>query len=73
MIPSSGADSQENGFGFDRLLTVEETADLMHVGRDKVFALIRTGRLQSIKLGRSRRIAPHHIRAMIEKETQSHI
>lgn len=36
--------------------TVEQVADLLQIGRDKVYYLLRTGRLHSIKIGKSRRI-----------------
>jgi excisionase family DNA binding protein len=39
------------------LLTIEETAEILHIGRDKVFYLIRTGQLRSIKIGKLRRIS----------------
>lgn len=38
------------------LLTVEETADALHIGRSKVFDLIRCGDLDSVKIGRLRRV-----------------
>jgi excisionase family DNA binding protein len=39
------------------LLTVEEAADVLHIGRDKAYHLIRTGQLRSIKIGKLRRIS----------------
>jgi excisionase family DNA binding protein len=36
--------------------TVEEVAELLHVGRDKVYYLLRTQQLRSIKIGKLRRI-----------------
>jgi excisionase family DNA binding protein len=39
------------------LLTVEQAAEALHVSRDKVYYLIRTRQLRSIKIGRSRRIS----------------
>jgi excisionase family DNA binding protein len=45
--------------------TVEEVADLLRVGRDKVYLLLRTGRLRSIKIGKSRRITEAHLAAFI--------
>jgi len=39
------------------LLTVEQVAKLLHVSRDKVYCLIRTGQLRSIKIGNLRRIS----------------
>ena len=38
------------------LFSVEEVADILHIGRSTVFKLIKDGKIQSIKLGRSRRI-----------------
>jgi len=36
------------------LLTAEEVAESLKIGRCKVYDLIRTGELQSIKIGRRR-------------------
>jgi len=44
-----------------RAYTVEEVADLLHVGRDKIYYLLRTGQLRSIKIGKSRRITERHL------------
>ena len=41
--------------------TVEQVADMLHVGRDKVYYLLRTGQLRSIKIGKSRRITEEHL------------
>ncbi|HVL83209.1 MAG TPA: helix-turn-helix domain-containing protein [Pseudonocardia sp.] len=38
------------------LLTAEEAAELLHIGRSKVYDLIRNGDLRSIKIGRLRRV-----------------
>ncbi|MGI8815059.1 MAG: helix-turn-helix domain-containing protein [Pseudonocardia sp.] len=38
------------------LLTAEEAGEMLHIGRTKVFDLIRAGELESIKIGRLRRI-----------------
>ena len=38
------------------LFSIEEVADILHIGRSTVFKLIKEGKIQSIKLGRSRRI-----------------
>jgi excisionase family DNA binding protein len=36
--------------------TVEQVAKLLHIGRDKVYYLLRTKQLRSIKIGKLRRI-----------------
>ncbi|MGC4952713.1 helix-turn-helix domain-containing protein [Actinomadura citrea] len=41
--------------------TVEQVAEILHVGRDKVYFLIRTGQLRSIKIGKLRRITDRHL------------
>ncbi|MFC4908417.1 helix-turn-helix domain-containing protein [Actinomadura gamaensis] len=41
--------------------TVEQVAEILQIGRDKVYALIRTGRLRSIKIGKLRRITDQHL------------
>ena len=45
--------------------TVEQVAQMLHVGRDKVYYLIRTGELRSIKIGKLRRITDQHIAEFI--------
>ena len=45
--------------------TVEQVAEMLHVGRDKVYYLIRTGQLRSIKIGKLRRITEQHLAEFI--------
>ena len=45
--------------------TVEQVADMLHVGRNKVYYLLRTGQLRSIKIGKLRRITEEHIAEFI--------
>ncbi len=40
--------------------TVEQVAEMLHVGCDKVYYLLRTGQLRSIKIGKLRRITEQH-------------
>jgi excisionase family DNA binding protein len=48
-----------------RAYTVEQVAEILHVGRDKVYGLLRTGQLRSIKIGKSRRITGEHLAEFI--------
>jgi excisionase family DNA binding protein len=41
--------------------TVEQVAEMLHVGRDKIYYLLRTGQLRSIKVGKLRRITNQHL------------
>jgi excisionase family DNA binding protein len=45
--------------------TVEQVADMLHVGRDQVYYLLRTGQLRSIKIGKLRRITEEHLAEFI--------
>ena len=46
--------------------TVEQVAEMLHVGRDKVFCLIRTGQLRSVKIGKLRRITDRHLAEFLD-------
>ena len=41
--------------------TVEQVAEMLHIGRDKVYCLLRTGQLRSMKIGKLRRITDRHL------------
>jgi excisionase family DNA binding protein len=41
--------------------TVEQVAEMLHVGRDKIYYLLRTRQLGSIKIGKLRRITDRHL------------
>lgn len=45
----------------DRLLTVQEVADLMRVSTMTVYRLIKSGQLSAIRVGRSWRLRPSEI------------
>jgi len=51
--------------------TVEQVAEMLHIGRDNVYFLLRTGQLRSIKIGKLRRITEQHLAEFIQsKETE---
>ena len=45
--------------------TVEQVAEILHVGRDKVYCLLRTGQLRSLKIGKLRRITDQQLAELI--------
>jgi excisionase family DNA binding protein len=45
--------------------TVEQVAKMLNISRDKVYYLLRTRQLRSIKIGKSRRITDSHIAAFV--------
>ena len=49
------------------LITAEEAADCLKVGRCKVYDLVRSGQLESIKIGRLRRIPVDAVREFASK------
>ncbi|MCW2722321.1 helix-turn-helix domain-containing protein [Pseudonocardia sp.] len=49
------------------LLTAEEVAEVLNVGRCKVYDLIRNGEIESIKIGRLRRIPVNNVRKFAER------
>ena len=48
-----------------RAFTVEQVAEMLHVGRDKIYYLLRTGQLRSIKIGKLRRITEQQLAEFI--------
>ena len=48
------------------LLNTTEVAELLGVGRNRVYELIYSGQLASAKLGRTRRIPVSAVRAYVE-------
>jgi excisionase family DNA binding protein len=51
--------------------TVEQVAEILHVGRDKVYCLLRTGQLRSIKIGKLRRITDQHLAEFIASHEEA--
>ena len=47
------------------LLTPEEAADALRLGRSKVYDLIRTGELESVKVGKCRRVPVDALSAFV--------
>lgn len=50
-----------------RLFTTDETAHRINVGQTKMFELIRTGEIESVKIGRARRIPAEAVEAYIQR------
>ncbi|WP_072689369.1 helix-turn-helix domain-containing protein [Rhodococcus marinonascens] len=50
-----------------RLLTIPQTMEALSLGRSKVFELIESGEIRSVKIGRSRRIPMSAINEYIER------
>jgi excisionase family DNA binding protein len=53
--------------------TVEQVAKMLNISRDKVYYLLRTHQLRSIKIGKSRRITDRHLAAFIASLEESDV
>lgn len=53
------------------LLTVEEAAEALNIGRSKTFDLIRCGDLHSVKIGRLRRVPATALDAFMTRLVES--
>jgi excisionase family DNA binding protein len=49
------------------LLTTEEAASVLGIGRTRMYQLVRTGKVRSVTLGRSRRIRPEDLETYVEQ------
>jgi excisionase family DNA binding protein len=52
---------------FPLLLTVERAAERLEIGRTKVFELMATGELESVLIGRLRRIPADALRSYVDR------
>lgn len=48
------------------LFTADEVADILHIGRSTVFKLMKQNQLESIRLGRSRRVPIDALQNFVE-------
>lgn len=56
---------------FDKeLLTVDEVMEILYLGRNTVYELLRSGELKGIKFGKIWRIPKESIKEMINKKMQ---
>lgn len=56
------------GFLEKELLTVEDVMDILYLGKNTVYNLLRSGELKGIRFGRVWRIPKSSIEEMIEKK-----
>ena len=51
----------------ERLLTVEEVAKILGIGRTRTWSLVMSGEIASVKIGRSRRVMPKAVEDYLER------
>ena len=56
-----------SNLGFALLVTIEEAAALLKIGRTNTYGLVMSGQLQSVKIGRRRLIVTSSILAFIDR------
>lgn len=66
-VDSTSGKGPEDTHG-QELLTVDQAAEILHISRDRLYYLIRSGELRSIKIGRLRRIAREWITEFIAQQ-----
>lgn len=54
----------------NQLLTVDEVAKTLNLGRTKVYELLRSGEIESVTVGSSRRIATAAVDEFIDRLTE---
>jgi excisionase family DNA binding protein len=64
-VASDLAQQPRGGDVYLQAYTVEQVAKILHIGRDKVYHLLRTGQLRSIKIGKLRRITDEQLAEFI--------
>lgn len=57
-----------NDFLEKELLTVDEVMEILYLGKNTVYELLRSGELQGIRFGRAWRVPKESIKEMIEKK-----
>ena len=61
--PREGPSS--DGLGPPYLVTVEEAASLLRIGRTRIYEFIRSGLIQSVKVGRRRLVVRDSLRQFV--------
>ena len=54
-------------FGYPMLVTVEEAAGLLRIGRTTAYELVMSGKLQSVKVGRRRLVVRDGVREYVDE------
>jgi len=68
LLAALRAEAAEAQAGPDRLLSIDEAAQALGVGRSRLYDEIATGRLRSVKVGRRRLVPSGAIRAYTEAD-----
>ncbi|MDP2291251.1 MAG: helix-turn-helix domain-containing protein [Actinomycetota bacterium] len=65
------ANASEHSLADVRCLTVNQAAELLSLGRTKVYQLLDTGALQSIRIGAARRVPLWAVRQFVRTQLEA--
>ena len=64
-MPDNLSSTERSDSGQSLLLTVEEAAELLRIGRTRTFELVMRGEIQSVKIGRRRLVVRDGLRKYV--------
>jgi excisionase family DNA binding protein len=65
-MPERGDEARDQHSGDSLLLTVEEAAVLLRIGRTTAFELVMRGHIQSVKIGRRRLVVRDGLQKFVD-------
>ncbi len=60
-------DDEDRNLRVSPLLTIEEAAEMLRIGRTNAYGLVMGGQIQSVKIGRRRLVVTSSIEAFISR------
>ena len=64
-MPDNSSWTERSDSGQSLLLTLEEAAELLRIGRTRTFELVMRGEIQSVKIGRRRLVVRDGLRRYV--------
>jgi len=66
-LPIDAQERSRSQIGYPMLVTVEEAAGLLRIGRTTAYELVMSGKLQSVKVGRRRLVVREGVQDYVSK------
>jgi excisionase family DNA binding protein len=64
-LPIDSKEFSRSQIGYPMLVTVDEAAELLRIGRTTAYELVMSGKLQSVKVGRRRLVVRDGVREYV--------
>ena len=61
-------DDQTKEINFKKMLTPDDVKDRLFVGKNKVYEILRSGKLESVRIGRQYRVSESALQSYIKAE-----